>query len=473
MTRKWWTLTAVVLATFMLLLDITVVNTALPKLEKGLGASFTDLQWVIDIYSLALATVVLTAGALADRFGRRRAFIAGLVVFSAASLACGLAPSADFLIAARAVQGIGGAIMFAISLALVAQEFPSGRERGTAMAIYGATIGVAVAVGPLVGGALTQSLGWASVFFLNVPIGAVALAITFVNVAESRDPNAQRPDWPGVATFSAALFMLVFALLRGNAEGWGSTTIVALLAGATAMLAAFVAIERRSAEPMLPLELFRNRAFTGVQIAAFAISASLFALFLYLTLYLQEVLHLSPFDTGLVYLPGTIVMFVVSAASAQLADRTSPGALIGGGLILVAGGLALMTFADAHSTWLALLPGLLVVCIGTGLVNPALASVALGSVDGTQSGLAAGINDAFRQGGIAVGVAAFGALFSTGGALGNGSPQAYVTDLRHALLIGAALALVGGIATSGLISTRRTAGRTQPVAAIEPVAELG
>ena len=224
---------------------------------------------------------------------------------------------------------------------------------------------------------------------------------------------------------------------------------------------------------MLPLGLFRNSAFTGAQVAAFSISASFFALFLYLTLYLQEVLHLSPFGTGLVYLPGTILMFVVSAVSAQLAGRTSPGALITAGLILVAAGLALMTLAGVDSTWFALLPGLLVVCVGTGLVNPALAAVALGSVDAAQSGLAAGINDAFRQGGIAVGVAAFGALFSASAALGHGSPEAYVTGLHHALLIGAALAAAGGIATGRLFPTRRTAGQTQPAAAIEPVTELG
>jgi predicted MFS family arabinose efflux permease len=265
----------------------------------------------------------------------------------------------------------------------------------------------------------------------------------------------------------------VLALLRGNQEGWGSPRILAELFGGGLLLLAFVLVERHAREPMLPLGLFRSRAFTGAQVAAFSISASFFALFLYLTLYLQEVLHLSPFDTGLVYLPGTILMFIVSAASAQLADRSSPGALITAGLILVAAGLALMTLAGADSTWVALLPGLLVVCVGTGLVNPALASVALGSVETTQSGLAAGINDAFRQGGIAVGVAAFGALFSASAALGHGSPEAYVTGLHHALLIGAALALVGGVASSRLIPLRRTTSDARGVAATDPVPELG
>ncbi len=417
MTRKWWTLAAVVIATFMLLLDITVVNTALPKLEKSLGASFTDLQWVIDVYSLALATVVLTAGSLADRFGRKRSFLVGLAVFSAASLACALAPSAGFLIAARAVQGIGGAIMFAISLALVAQEFPSGRERGAAMAIYGATIGVAVAVGPLVGGALTQSLGWESVFFLNVPIGIIAIAITASRVAESRDPNATRADWPGLATFSAALFMLVFALLRGNASGWASTEIVSLLSGAAVLLAAFVLIERRSANPMLPLELFRNRAFTGVQIAAFAISASLFALFLYLTLYLQQFLGNSPLGAGERYLPLTIVTFVVAGLSGAWVSRIAARAQLGVGLALAGLGLTLMSGLSASDGWTALLPGFILAGVGAGIVNTVIADVALSVVPTERSGMAAGINDTFRQVGVAVGIAVWGAIFTARGAV--------------------------------------------------------
>jgi EmrB/QacA subfamily drug resistance transporter len=427
MTRKWWTLAAVVLATFMLLLDITVVNTALPQLEKSLHASFTDLQWVIDVYSLALATVVLTAGALADRFGRKRFFLAGLLLFSAASLACGLAPSATFLIAARAVQGIGGAIMFALSLALVAQEFPSGRERGMAMAIYGTTIGVAVAVGPLVGGALTQSLGWESVFYLNVPIGIAAATMTAANVAESRDPHARRADWPGMASFTAALFLLVFALLRGNSYGWGSVTIVSMLSAAAVLMGAFVLIQRRSANPMLPLELFRNRAFTGIQLSAFAISASLFALFLYLTLYLQQFLGNSPLGAGLRYLPLTVVTFVIAGLSGFWVSRVVARAQLGVGLALSGLGLVLMSGLSPTDSWTALLPGFIVAGVGVGIVNTVVADVALSVVPKERSGMAAGINDTFRQVGVAVGIAAWGALFTARGAAKTVSvaPQAH------------------------------------------------
>ncbi|MDX6602616.1 MAG: hypothetical protein QOF13_1818, partial [Solirubrobacterales bacterium] len=310
--RKWWTLGAVCVATFMLLLDITVVNTALPAIQKDLGGSFTDLQWVIDAYALSLAALVLTAGSLADRLGRRRVFAIGLAIFSVASLLCALAPDPTFLNLARGLQGIGGAVMFAVSLALVAQEFPSGAERGMAMGIYGATIGIAVAIGPLVGGLLTDGFGWESVFLINVPIGLAAIAVTYWKLAESRDPNATRIDWGGLLTFSSALFSLVLALVRGNAEGWGSTLIVSLLAASVLLMIAFVAIERRVSEPMLPLGLFRRRAFTGVQLAAFAVSGSMFALFLYLTLYLQSFLGYSPIDAGLRYLPITLGAFFVA-----------------------------------------------------------------------------------------------------------------------------------------------------------------
>ncbi len=310
MARKWWTLIAVSVATFMLLLDITVVNVALPSIRDDLGGSFSDLQWVVDAYALTLAALVLTAGSLADRFGRRRLFGWGLGIFSAASLLCALAPDPTFLNVARALQGVGGAVMFAVSLALLAQEFPAGRERANAMGIYGASIGVAVAVGPLVGGALTDGLGWRSIFYLNVPIGLAAIAVTYARLRESRDPNATRVDWPGVATFSAALFMLVLALVRGNDEGWGShpdRLPVRRLRRSAGRLRDDR--EPRAREPMLPLGFFKRPAFTGVQLAAFAISASAFALFLYLGLYLQNYLGYTPLQAGLRYLPITLAAF--------------------------------------------------------------------------------------------------------------------------------------------------------------------
>jgi EmrB/QacA subfamily drug resistance transporter len=414
--RKWWTLGAVCVATFMLLLDITVVNTALPAIQQDLGGSFTDLQWVIDAYALSLAALVLTAGSLADRLGRRRVFAIGLGIFSLASLLCALAPDPTFLNLARGLQGVGGAVMFAVSLALVAQEFPSGPERGMAMGIYGATIGIAVAIGPLVGGLLTDGFGWESVFLLNVPIGLAAIGVTYWKVAESRDPNATRIDWGGLVTFSLALFVLVLALVRGNDEGWGSTLIIGLFMAAAVLMAAFLAIERRVEQPMLPLGLFRRRAFTGVQLAAFAVSGSMFALFLYLTLYLQSFLGYSPIDAGLRYLPITIASFIVAPLSGIALAKVQARYLMSGGLALTGLGLLLMSGLQIDSEWTALLAGFLISGVGVGLLNPVIADVALSVVPKEQSGMAAGINDTFRQVGIAVGIAAWGAIFLGAGA---------------------------------------------------------
>jgi EmrB/QacA subfamily drug resistance transporter len=438
MARKWWTLTAVSVATFMLLLDITVVNTALPSIQKDLSASFTDLQWVIDAYTLALAAVVLTAGSIADRVGRRAVFGGGLAIFALASLAAGLAPDATFLNVSRAIQGIGGAAMFAVSLALVAQEFAPGKERATAMGIYGATIGAAVAVGPLVGGVVTDALGWRWVFFLNVPIGIAAIAVTFAKLRESRDPNATRVDWLGLASFSTALLLLVLGLLRGNDVGWSSPTIVALFAAAAVLLTAFAVIEQRVSEPMLPLGLFRNRAFTGVQLAAFAVSASLFALFLYLTLYLQNYLGYSPLQAGLRYLPITIAPFVVAPVAVTLMGRLQARLLMAIGLAGVGAGLLLMSGLTASSGWTALLPGFIVAGVAVGLLNPVIADVAVSVVPKERSGMAAGINDTFRQVGVAVGVAAWGAIFLGRGAdkissVASGTPAATGSHPRQLL----------------------------------------
>jgi EmrB/QacA subfamily drug resistance transporter len=429
MERKWWTLLAVSVATFMLLLDITVVNVALPSIREDLGASFTDLQWVVDAYALTLAALVLTAGSLADRLGRRRLFAGGLAIFSLASLLCALAPDPTFLNVARALQGVGGAVMFAVSLALIAQEFTAGRERGMAMGLYGGTIGMAVAIGPLVGGALTDSLGWESIFYLNVPIGLLAIAVTYLKVRESRDPHATRIDWAGVGTFSGALFLLVLALVRGNDEGWGSSPIIALFAGSAALLVAFLAVERRVAEPMLPLGLFRRPAFTGVQLAAFAVSGSMFALFLYLTLYLQNYLGLSPLEAGVRYLPITLASFVAAPIAGALLSRVPARLMMSVGLAVGGVGLLLMSGIGAGDDWTTLLGGFLVAGAGVGLLNPVIADVAVSVVPKERSGMAAGINDTFRQVGVAVGIAVWGAIFVGRGAdkvaeLAAGTPAA-------------------------------------------------
>jgi EmrB/QacA subfamily drug resistance transporter len=423
-STKRWTLIAVCLATFMLLLDITVVNVALPDIQRELKASFTDLQWVVDAYSLMLASVLLTAGSLADLFGRKRVFIIGLVLFTVASLLCGLAGSPTPLNLARGFQGVGGAVMFACAPALLAQEF-EGRERATAFGIWGATIGAAVAVGPLVGGALTESLGWEWIFFVNVPIGALTAVTASVRLREYRPESGSRVDWAGVVTFSGALFCLVLALIRGNDEGWGSTTIVGLLVASVALLIAFAVAERRGKDPMLDLSLFRKRAFTGAQIAAFAISASMFSMFLYLTLYVQNVLGYSPLQAGLRFLPVSVISFFAAPLAGRLTGRVPIRLLLFGGLCAIGAGLLLMGGISPSSGWTTLLVGFVIAGTGVGFVNAPLSFTAVSVVEQRLSGTAAGINNTFRQVGIATGIAGLGAIFQT-----------RVTDGLHTALAG-------------------------------------
>jgi EmrB/QacA subfamily drug resistance transporter len=449
--RKWWTLLAVCVGTFMLLLDITVVNVALPDIERDLHASFAELQWVVDAYSLSLASLVLTAGALADLLGRKRVFAVGLGLFTVASLGCGLAPSAVALDVLRAFQGVGGAVMFATALALIAQEF-HGRERGTALGIWGATIGGAVAIGPLIGGVLTDGLSWQWIFYVNVPIGIAAVVLTLTKLQESRDPNARGIDWWGAVTFSASLFLLVFGLIRANDDGWGSARIVGCLVASTALLVAFVLVERRRERPMLDLTLFRKPTFAGASIAAFTLSASMFAMFLYLTLYIQNVLGYSPLEAGVRFLPITVLSFVAAPISGRLSARVPVRALLFVGLALVGTGLLLMSGLKVGSDWTHLLPGFLIAGAGIGMVNPALASSAIGVVAPQRSGMASGINNTFRQVGIATGIAALGAIFqSQAGAAQNVSPSAFVDALNHILVVSAIVAYAGAVLSVALV----------------------
>jgi EmrB/QacA subfamily drug resistance transporter len=410
MERKWWTLLVVCVAVFMLLLDITIVNVALPKIASDLHASFSDIQWVIDAYALTLASLLLTTGSLADLLGRRLVFAIGLGLFALTSLLCALSPSALFLILARGGQGIGGAIMFSTSLALLAQEF-QGRDRATAFAAWGATIGASAAIGPLLGGVLTQGLGWSSIFYINVPVGLAAVVLTLAKVAESRDPAGTRIDWTGTVTFSVALFLLVLAIIRGNSEGWGSALIVALFAGSAVLLVIFLITQVVQAHPMFDLSLFRKPAFDGAALAAFTLSAAMFAMFLYLTLYLQTLLGLSPLQTGIRFLPVTVLSFFVAMISGAVSARVPVRLLISSGLVLVGVGELLMRGLTVSSDWTSLLPGFIVTGAGIGLVNPALGSTSIGVVAPQRSGMASGINNTFRQVGTATGIAVLGAIF--------------------------------------------------------------
>ncbi len=462
MDRKWWTLIAVCVGTFMLLLDVTIVNVALPSIQRSLNSSFSDLQWVIDAYSLMLAALLLTTGSLADLFGRRRLFMIGLILFSASSLLSGVAQSPLWLNLARGAQGIGGAAMFSTSLALLGTAF-QGRERGTAFGAWGAVTGLAVAIGPVIGGALTTGISWRWIFLVNVPIGVIALVICLLRVDESRQSSAQRPDLIGVVTFSGSLSALVYALIKANSKGWGSPEIVACLIGSAVLMLAFVVAELAQSErAMFDLGLFRKPTFTGGSIAAFSLSASLFALFLYMTLYLQDVLGYSALQTGLRFLVLSGGILLTSTLAGRLTAFVPIRLLISPGLVLVGVSLLLMRGLNASSGWTHLIPGFIVGGAGTGLINPPLASTAIGVVPPQRAGMASGINSTFRQVGIATGIAGLGAVFSH-------TVRAHIElMLRHSAVIGAQAshAIAAAVAQGngpGAVLTRLPA-RARPVA---------
>jgi EmrB/QacA subfamily drug resistance transporter len=452
MDRKWWTLVAVCTGVFMLLLDVTIVNVALPDIQQSLGANLADLQWVVDAYALSLAALLLTAGSIADRVGRRIVFATGIVVFTAGSLLCGVAGDPTFLALARAGQGVGGAIMFATSLALLTTAF-EGRDRGTAFGIFGAVTGVAVAVGPVLGGAITSGLSWRWIFFVNIPVGVAALAATLLRVQESRDPRPRKIDYIGFTTFSAGLAALVYGLIRSNEDGWGSTTVVGSLVAAAVLLGLFVVAERVQREPMFDLALVKVPTFVGGLTSAFGISASLFSLLTYMVLYIQNMLGYSAIEAGVRFLPLTGAIFLTAGIAGRLSARVPTRLLIGPGFVLIGIGLLLMHGLTPASDWTALLAGMIVAGVGAGLVNVPLATTAVAVVEPARAGMASGVNSTFRQVGIATGIAALGAIFShsVGAAA---TPQAFVDGLNEILVVGAVVAFVSALAAFTLIRQR-------------------
>jgi EmrB/QacA subfamily drug resistance transporter len=450
--QAWWTLVAVSLGTFMLLLDITIVVVALPDIQKALGAGFSDVQWTVDAYSLSLASLLLVSGSVADLFGRRRIFAGGLVIFTAASLLCGLAQSPTMLIAFRALQGIGGATIFATSLALLAQTF-QGKARGVAFGVWGAVVSLSTAAGPLLGGVLTSGIGWRSIFFVNVPLGIVAVFVTLRYVEESKPPQARRVDFAGFAVFTVGLVSLVYGLIRANEHGWTNTVSLAAFGLAVVLLTAFPFVERAVKQPMFDFALFRKPTFVGGSIAAFAMNGSLFAMLLYFTLYLQEVLGYSALQTGLRLAIITGTTLVTAIPSGRLSAHVPVRWLIGPGLLMVGIGLLLMRGLDASSDWTHLIPGFLIAGLGSGLVNPPLASTAVGVVEPRFAGMASGINSTFRQVGIATSVAALGSILAghTAGATGAAERVGFVDGLNVLFLISGLLAIFGGICALVLI----------------------
>jgi EmrB/QacA subfamily drug resistance transporter len=408
-----WTLAVVCIATFMLMLDLTVVNVALPDMRVSLDADFSELQWVLDSYALTLAAFLLTGGSLADRLGRKRIFNAGFVVFTLASLGCGVSQSILQLNLARGLQGVGAAVLFAVGPALIGHEY-RGRDRGQAFGIFGGVVGLAIAFGPLIGGGLTDALNWRWIFLVNVPIGAVALAIGALRIRESRNPDSHRVDWAGLVVFSSALGLLVTGFLRGHAEGWDSAPIISMFTGSAVLLVLFVFIERRRGDAaMLDLTLFRIPTFIGMSAATLLWNSTvLSAIFLQIS-YLQNVLGFSPLGTGVRFLPMTLTLFVVAGVTGLLVAKVSPKLLAVLSGTLMASGLFLVTLVRHDSKWTVLLPSMLVAGVGMGIYQPLRAALSVGMVEPDKAGMSSGIAETFQQVGVALGIAVFGAVFQS------------------------------------------------------------
>jgi EmrB/QacA subfamily drug resistance transporter len=408
--RKWWPLVAICAGAFMLLVDVTIVNVALPDMARELHTTFPDLQWVIDLYALVLAALVLTVGSMADMFGRRRVYVGGLVLFAASSLACGLARSVGVLIAARGVQGLGAAAMFATTIALISSSY-SGRDRGVAFGAWGAVNGAAAAAGPIIGGLLTAHFGWRWIFLVNLPVSVAAVALTLLVVVESRDPRPRGVDVPGMVSFTVAAAALTYALIRGS---WGSGLTLALVAVTVVALVVFVLAERGRANPMLDLSLLRNGSFTAILVAGALFSAAAWAGMTYESLWLQSVLGLSPIGAGLVVLPCSLAAFVVSASIGRILHTASPRLLVGTGLLIVAAGALAQAVIRAGSGWAVVIPGLALVGAGAGLTMAPLSATAMAAVPGSRAGMAGGAVSTFRQLGYAFGIAVLGEVFRGG-----------------------------------------------------------
>ena len=459
--HKWWTLAAVCLGIFMLLIDITIVNVALPDIQRDLHSSFSDVQWVVDAYALTLAATLLTAGSLADLFGRRLLYVIGVSAFTVSSLLCGLATGPLFLELARGAQGIGGAIMFAVSLAILADAF-RGRDRGIAFGAWGALAGLAVASGPVIGGALTSGISWRWIFLVNVPVGVGVVALTLTRVRESRDPRPRRPDWLGFVTFTAALAFLVFALIKSSERGFTDPLVLGCFAAAAVLVVAFLVLEALITNPMLELALFRKPTFSGGLVAALGISATGFSMLLYLTLYLQDVLGYSAVGTGVRLLTISGAILVCAAIAGRLSAHVPVRLLIGPGLLLVGVGLLLMRGLNASSQWTHLVPGLVLTGVGAGMLNPPLASTAVGVVPPHQAGMASGINSTFRQIGIATGIALLGSLFA------SRVREVIAGDLARVPGLGSQAARIGHALTNGQLGktlAKLPPGQRAPVAA--------
>jgi EmrB/QacA subfamily drug resistance transporter len=506
--RRWWTLGAMCFALFMLMLDNTVVNVALPSIQRSLHANLASLEWTVNAYTLTLAVLLVVGGRLGDIFGRRRIFLAGVSMFALSSAAIGLSPNDTALIVGRAIQGIGAALMMPATLSIVSNAFPP-HERGKALGTWAGVSALALAIGPVLGGFLTESVSWRAIFFLNVPVAIGAVVVTLFSTHESRDETVGREiDYAGIVTLTTGLTALVLALIEANAWGWGSARIVGLLALAVVSLVAFVALELRVRVPMVDFSFFRSRSFLGASVVAFIVSFAMLAMFFFIALYMQNILHYSPLQAGLRFLPSTVVLIVMGPVAGRLADRIGPRPLLISGLTLTGTALLWQSFMTAHSGYGFLLPAFVLMGFGMGLTMSPMTTAAMNAVDRTKAGVASGVLSMARMVGGTFGVAVLGAIVAgvgsakiderlpqlpaaarqrlsdslgAGGVTSGRAPErivqathdAFISALGTGLKLGGGVALLGALVAWALISNRRpVAPDAVADAAPEAVAQL-
>jgi EmrB/QacA subfamily drug resistance transporter len=467
--KKWWTLAAVAFGLFMIMLDNTVVNVALPSIQRDLGIGVSELEWIVNGYALTFAVLMLTGGKLADMLGRRFIFIVGLAIFTASSLACGLANSAGLLIGARVVQGVGAALMNPATLSIITATFPP-RQRGTAIGIWAGVSAMALAIGPLVGGVLTEKINWGWIFFVNVPIGILGIVVARLVIQESRDTShEQRLDLPGLLSSGIGLFALTYALIEANNYGWTSGRIVGLFVVSAVALAVFVLLERHQRIPMLDLSLFRNGTFAGANAVMGLTALAMFGVFFFVSLFVQNILGYSAIKAGATFLPMTVLIVFCAPIAGKLTDRVGSRWLMTAGMILLGISLVLFSRLDTGSTFWSILPALIVGGFGMALVMTPATAAAMGSVPVDKAGVGSAVLNSFRQVGGSLGIAVLGAIITTraNDAIASGTPRplAFVGGFQRGLEVAAAIAFAGAIVAATVVKSYRRTKAAHPVEA--------
>jgi EmrB/QacA subfamily drug resistance transporter len=464
--KKWWTLAAVSFGLFMIMLDNTVVNVALPSIQRDLGVGLSELEWIVAGYALTFAALMLTGGKLADAYGRRLIFVVGIAIFTLSSLACGMATSGNMLIGARIVQGVGAALMNPATLSIIAATFAP-RERGKAIGIWAGTAALALAIGPLVGGLLTKHVGWSWIFFVNVPVGVLGIAASYLLIDESRDETHVRLDIPGLVTSGLGLFALTYGLIEANSYGWGSARIVGAFAVAAVLLFVFVMLERRQRAPMLDLSLFRNSTYTGANIAMLMTALSMFGVFFFVSLYMQNILGYSAVQAGAAFLPMTILIILFAPLAGKASDQFGSRWLIASGMTLLAVQLFYLSRLGADATYWTLLPGLLIGGLGMSLTMTPSTAAATRAVPVAKAGVGAAVLNACRQVGGSIGIALMGAIVAHE-AGGRRTTEAFLDGFSRSLEVAGSIALVGAVVAVALIRSHH-----EPEPRRVPAAEIG